>query len=147
MHLPTTKFHYKPLCNAITIKIMNTTYHLIPIRYVAANKYIQKFWKETKARDVSLCYAIITLFYITLALQIMSIYVTYLDISVSNIPITLRHELSCVCPQPIRVCVTIQHKLWLSERTHRTILARLLDAMRYNIMFVWFSHIKRVQIV
>ena len=115
------------------------TYHLIPIRYVAANKFIRKFWKESKARDVSLCYVIITLFYITLTLQIMSINVTYLDISVSNIPIALMHALYCVCPQPVRVSLTIQHKLWLSERTHRMILARLFDAMQYNIRFVWFS--------
>ena len=63
--------------------IMNTTYHLIAIRHVAAIKGIQKFWKQTIARDPSLCYVIITLFYITLTLQIMSINVTYLHISVS----------------------------------------------------------------
>ena len=44
-------------------------YHLIAIRHVAANKYIQKFWKQTVARDALLCYVIITLFYITLTLQ------------------------------------------------------------------------------
>ena len=63
------------------------TYRWIAIRHVAANKYIQKFWKQTIARDASLCYVIITLFYITLTLQ-MIINVIYLDISVSNIPIT-----------------------------------------------------------
>ena len=44
------------------------TYHSIAIRHVAANKYMQKFWKQTIARDVSLCYVMITLFYITLTL-------------------------------------------------------------------------------
>ena len=92
------------------------TYHSIAIRHVAANKYIQKFWKQTIARDASLYYVIITLSYITLTLQIMLINVTYLDISVSNISITPRHGLFCVCPQPIRACITIQHRLWLSER-------------------------------
>ena len=47
------------------------TYHLIAIRYIATYKYTQKFWKQTKARDASLCCVIITLFYITLTLQIM----------------------------------------------------------------------------
>ena len=148
MHQPTTKLHYKLLCNNITIIIMIiTTLHLIAIRHVAANKYIQKFWKHTITRDATISYVIITLFYITLTLRIMSINVTYLDFSVSNIPITLRHGLFCVCPRPIRVCVTIQHRLWLSERTHRMILAKLPNAMQYSIMFVWFSHIKLVQIV
>ena len=69
MHQPTTKLHYKPLCITITTIIMNTTYHLIAIRRVAAKKYIQKFWKQTITRDASLCYVIITLFYITLISQ------------------------------------------------------------------------------
>ena len=69
------------------------TYHSIAIRHVTANKYIQKFWKQTIARDVSLCYVIITLFYITLTLQIMLINVIYLDILVSYITITTRHVL------------------------------------------------------
>ena len=43
-------------------------------------------WNQTIAGDASLCYVIITLFYITLTLQIMLINVTYVDISVSNIP-------------------------------------------------------------
>ena len=47
------------------------TYHSIAIRHVAANKYIQKFWYKTITRDASLCYVIITLFYITWTLQIM----------------------------------------------------------------------------
>ena len=34
--------------------------------------------------------------------------VTYPDISVSNIPITPRHRLFCVCPQTIWTCITIQ---------------------------------------
>ena len=93
------------------------TYHSIAIRHVAANKYIQKFWKQTIALDASLCYAIITMFYITLTSKIMSINVTYLDILVSNIPITPRHGLFGVCSQPIRACIAIQHRLWLSERT------------------------------
>ena len=147
MHQTTTKLHYKPLCNTIIIVIMNTTFHLIAIRHVAAKKYIQKFWKQTIARDASLCYVIITLFYITFTLQIMSIKVTYPDIAVSNIPITLRRGSFCVCPQPIRVCVTIQHRLWFSEPTHKMILARLLNAMQYSMIFAWFSHIKQVQIV
>ena len=46
-------------------------YYLIAIRYVADNKYIQKFWKQTIAGDTSLCYVIITLSYITLTLQIV----------------------------------------------------------------------------
>ena len=146
MHQPTPKLYYKPLCNTITIIMMNTMYHLIAIRHVAANTYIQKFWKQTIARDAALWY-VITLFYITLTLQIMSINVAYLDISASNIPITVRHGLFRVCPPPIRVCVTIQHRLWLSELAHRMILARLLYAMQYSMMFVWFSHIKRGQIV
>ena len=146
MHQPTTKLHYKPLCNTITIMIMTTTYHLIAIRHVAANKYIQKFWKQTIARDASLCYVIITLFYIILTLQIMLINVTNLGVSVSNISITLRRGLFCVRPQPIKACVTIQHRHWLSERTHRMIFARLLNAMQYSIIFVWFSDIKRMQI-
>ena len=50
------------------------------------------------ARDASLCYVIITLFYIIFTLQIMLINVTYLDVSVSNIPINPRHGLLCVCP-------------------------------------------------
>ena len=91
------------------------TYYSIAIRHVAANKYIQKFWKQTIARDASLCYVIITLLYITLTLQIMLINVIYLDISVINIPKTTRHGLFCVCPQPIRACITIQYRLWLSE--------------------------------
>ena len=57
----------------------------------------------------------ITLLYITLTVQIMLINVIYLDISVSNIHIIPRHGLFCVCLQSIRVCITIQHKLWLSE--------------------------------
>ena len=109
MHQPTTKLHYKPLCNTITIIIMNTTYHLVAIRHVAANKYIQKFLKQTIARAASLCYVIITMLYIASTLQIISINVTYLDISVSNIPITLRHGLFCVFPQPISLrCNTTQ---------------------------------------
>ena len=103
-----TPSSYKPLCKTITIYDNNEhTYHLIVIRYVTANKYIQKFWKQTLAGDASLCWVIITLFYITLILKIMLINVTYLDISVSNIPITPRHGLFCVCLQPIRTCVTI----------------------------------------
>ena len=43
-------------------------------------------WKQTITGDTSLCYVIIILFYITLTLQIMLINVTYLDISVSNVP-------------------------------------------------------------
>ena len=104
MHQTTTKLHYKPLCYTIIIVIMNTTFHSIAIRHVAGIKYIQKFWKQTITRDASLCYVIITLFYITFTLQIMSIKVTYPDIVVSNIPITLRRGSFCVCPQPIRVC-------------------------------------------
>ena len=46
------------------------------MQHVAANKYIQKFWKQTIARDASLCHVIIILFYITLTLQIMLINVT-----------------------------------------------------------------------
>ena len=46
------------------------TYHSIVIRHVAANKYIQKLWKQTIARDALLCYMISILFYITLKLQI-----------------------------------------------------------------------------
>ena len=134
MHQLTTKLHNKPFCNTITIIIMTTTYHLIAIGHVAANKYIEKVWKQAIVRDASLCNVIITLFYITLTLQIILINVTNLDISVSNIPITLRHGLFCVCPQPIKACVTIQHRLWLSERTHRMILARLLNATQYSIM-------------
>ena len=38
------------------------TYHTIAIRHVAANEYIQKFWKQTIALDASLCYVIITCF-------------------------------------------------------------------------------------
>ena len=64
------------------------TNHSIAIPHVAANKYVQNFWKQAIARDASLCYVIIALFYITFTLQIMIINVTYLDISVSNIPIT-----------------------------------------------------------
>ena len=63
LHQPTTKLHYTPLCNTITIMVRNSTYHLIAIRHVAANKYIQKFWKQTTARDVSLCHVIITFLY------------------------------------------------------------------------------------
>ena len=48
------------------------------------------------AGDALWCYVIITLFYITLALQIMLINATYLHISVSNIPITPRHGLFCM---------------------------------------------------
>ena len=97
-HQPNTKLHYKPLCKTI-IKYDNDedTYHLIAIQYVTANKYIQKFWKQTLAGDASLCCVIITLFYITLVLKIMLINVTYLDISVSNFHITPRHGLFCVC--------------------------------------------------
>ena len=62
------------------------TDHLIAIRYVAAYKYIQKFWKQTIAGDASL------------TLQIMSINATYLDISVSNILFTPRHGLYYVSP-------------------------------------------------
>ena len=79
MHKPTTKLvqHHHHNDN-------EHTYHLIAIWYVAPYKYIQKFWKQTLAGDVSLCYVIITLFHITLTLEIMLINVTYLDISVSN---------------------------------------------------------------
>ena len=48
------------------------------------------------AGDSSWCYVIITLFYITLTLQIMLINATYLHISVSNIPITSKHGLFCM---------------------------------------------------
>ena len=41
-------------------------YRSIAIRHAAAHKYIQKFWKQTIARDASLCYVIITLFYFAL---------------------------------------------------------------------------------
>ena len=117
MHQPTTKLHCKPLCNNIAIiTIIITTYHLIATRHVAAKK-IHINSGNTIARDASISYVIITLFYITLTLRTMSIKVTYLDISVRNIPITLRHGLFCVCPKPIGVCITKQHRLWLSERT------------------------------
>ena len=152
MYQPTTKLHYKPMCKTITIHNNDNNndsnneyaYHLIVIR---ANKYIQKFWKQTIAGDASLCYMIITLFYITLTLEIMLINVTYLDISVSNILITPRHGLFCVWPQPIRACVTIQRKLCLAGRIHKVIPARLPHAPYYSITFVCFSHIKPVQII
>ena len=83
MHQPTTK---APLQNFVQHHHHNDnehTYHLIAFRYVAAYKYIQKFWKQTIARDASLCYVIITLFYITLTLQIMLLLnFTYQDISI-----------------------------------------------------------------
>ena len=68
MHQPTTKLHYKTLCNTITMIIIN-----IHITWLQSdtNTYIQKFWKQTIARDASLCYGIITLFHIILTLQIM----------------------------------------------------------------------------
>ena len=97
-------------CARPVITIYNNsehTYHFITIRYVTVNNDIQKFRKQTKAEDVSLCCVIITLFYITLTLQIMLITVTYLDISVSNIPLTRKHGLFCVCLQPIRACVVL----------------------------------------
>ena len=100
------------------------TYHLIAIWCI-----YRKFWKQTITGDASLCYVITTLFYITLTLQIMSINVTYLDISASNIPNIPRHGLFCVCPQPIRACIIIQ------------------DSMYIICMFVWFSHINPVHIV
>ena len=129
-HQPITKLHYKPLCKIITKYNNNEhTYHLIAIRYVTANKYIQKFWKQTIAGDASLCCVIITLFYITLTLQIMLIDVTYLDISVSNILITRRHGLFCVCLQSIRACATIQHGFRLAGRIHRMIHTRLPNAL------------------
>ena len=109
------------------------TYHSIAIRHVAANKYIHKFWKQTIASDVSWCYVIITLLYITLTLQIMLINVIYLDISVSNIPITTRHGLYCVCPRPIRACITIQHRLWLSEHAQND------PCQRSNCNVVWYN--------
>ena len=111
-------------------------YYLIAIRYVAENKYIQKFWKQTIAGDASLCYVIITLSYITLTLQIMLINITYLDVSVSNIPITPRHELFCVCPQRIRVCVTIQQRLWLVECMHRMIFVSLPHIVMLSVMMM-----------
>ena len=131
MHQPTTKLHYKTLVQHHHHNNNEHTYHLIAIRYVAAYKYIQKFWRQTIAVDGSLCYVIITLFYITLTLQIMLINVTYLDISASEFPITPRHGF-CVCPQPIRTSITTQHRLWLSEHTHRMIPARLPSAMYYS---------------
>ena len=110
MHQPTTKLHYIPLCNTITMIIMN-----ILITRLQSNTLQRISTYRNASRDVSLCHVIIILFYIILTLQILSINVTYLDISVSNIPIAPRHGLFCVCPQPIRVCITIQHRLWLSE--------------------------------
>ena len=60
---PTIKLHYKPMWKTITIYDNNEhTYHLIATRYDAANKYIQKFWKQTIAGDASICYVIIILF-------------------------------------------------------------------------------------
>ena len=55
--------------------------------------------------------------------------VTYLNISVSNIPIIPRHGLFCVCLQPIRACVTMQRRPWLSGRIHSMIPARLPNAL------------------
>ena len=96
MYQPTTKLHYKPLCKTITIyNDTEHTYHFIAIRYVAATLYTQKFREQTITGDVSLYHIIITLFYITLRLQIMLINVTFLDILVSNIPITPMHGLFC----------------------------------------------------
>ena len=133
MHQPTTKLHYKTLCKSIIIYNHNEhTYHWIAIRNVAANKYIHIFWKQTTAGDALSCYLIVTLFYITLTLQIMLINVTYLDISVSNIHIAAIHGLFCVCPQPIRTCVTIQRRLWLVVRIHRMMPARLPYALQYS---------------
>ena len=68
---------------------------------------------------------------IALTSQIMLINVTDLDISVSNIPITPRHGLFCVCPRPIRDCITIQHRLWLSERAQND----PYKASKYNVVY------------
>ena len=76
-----------------------------------------------------------------------TINVTYPDILVSNIPLTPRHGLFCICPQPIRVCIAIQHRLCLAECIHRMIPAGFPNAMQYCIIFLWFSHIKTVQII
>ena len=74
---PPPRLHYKTLCNTITIIIMN-----IRITWLHSDM-LQKFWKQTIARDASLCYVIITLFYITLTLQIMLLLnVIYPDISI-----------------------------------------------------------------
>ena len=99
MHQVTTKPHYKPLCKIITIyKTNKQTFHLIALRHIAVNKDISKFWKQTISGDASFCYVIMTLFYITLTLQITLINATYLDILVSNIPITPWYESFCVRP-------------------------------------------------
>ena len=82
---------------------------------------------------------IITLYYITLTLQIMLINVIYLDISVSNIIIPHPKGMDCM-----HVYARSQSEPALQ---HRIIPARLPNAMLYSIMFVWFSHIKQVQIV
>ena len=73
------------------------------MRYVTANKYIKKFWKRTIAGDASLRCVITTLFsIITLTLQIMLINVIYLDISVSNIPITMDYSVfACSQSEPV----------------------------------------------
>ena len=75
-------------------------YHSIAIRHVAAYKYINKFWKQTIAIDAAFCYVIITLFYVTLTLQIMLINVIYLDME------ALLGSF-CVCTQTIRTCVVL----------------------------------------
>ena len=66
--------HQAPLRNLVQHHHHNNneyTYHLIAIRHVAANKYIQKFWKQTIARNASLYYVIINRFYFTFTWQIM----------------------------------------------------------------------------
>ena len=77
-HQPTTMLHHKPWCKTRTIYDNNQ--NLIAVWYVTAKKYIQKFWKQTVAGDASLCCVVITLFYITMTLQIMLINVTYIHL-------------------------------------------------------------------
>ena len=71
---------------------------------------------------------IFTLFYITLTLQIMLINVIYLDISVSNIPITQDMDYS------VYACSQSEPALQYNTGSdcpseHRMILARLRNAM------------------
>ena len=77
------------------------------------------------ARDASLCYVIITLFYITLTLQIMLINIIYLDISVSNI-----HSMDYSVYTRNQSEPALQYNTGSDcLNTHRMIPARLRNAM------------------